>query len=112
MGLVVRMTRGRLWIAVLGVLLTGLVAVSVVNLSLGAKQGKIGAESQTLAQENSALRARLAIRLSSGRVRSAAAGLGMTAPNAADINYRNASPQALQQEVRGIGLGSDPGSSG
>lgn len=112
MGLVVRMTRGRVWIAVLGVLLTGLVAVSVVNLSLGAKQGKIGAESQTLAQENSALRARLAIRLSSGRVRSAAAGLGMTAPNAADISYRNASPQALQQEVRGIALGSDPGSSG
>lgn len=112
MGLVVRMTRGRVWIAVLGVLLTGLVAVSVVNLSLGAKQGKIGAESQTLAQENSALRARLAIRLSSGRVRSAAAGLGMTAPNATDINYRNASPQALQQEVRGIALGSDPGSSG
>jgi hypothetical protein len=112
MGLVVRMTRGRVWIAVLGLLLTGLVGLSVVNLSLSASQGKIGAETQAVAQENSALRARLAVRLSSGRVRSAAASLGMAAPNATDINYRSALPGSLKRDVRAIANGYDPGSSG
>jgi hypothetical protein len=111
-GVMVRITRGRAWIAILGVLLTGLVGLSVVNLSLGASQGKIGAETQTIAQENSALRARLAIRLSSGRVRSAAASLGMGAPNATDITYRNASPGSLKQDLSSLGGGSDPGSPG
>jgi hypothetical protein len=106
------MTRGRVWIGVLGVLLTGLVAVSVVNLSLGAKEGKIGTETQALAQENSALRARLAVRLSSGRVRSEAASLGMTAPSATDISYRNASPGDLKQELHGLAGAAGPGSSG
>jgi hypothetical protein len=112
MGLVVRMTRGRVWIAVLGIMLIGLVGLSVVNLSLGASQGKVGAETQTIAQENSALRARLAVRLSSGRVRSAAATLGMAVPNATDINYRSALPGSLKRDVRAIADGYDPGSSG
>jgi hypothetical protein len=109
-GLVVRLTRGRAWIAALGLLLTGIVALNVVNLSLGAKQGKIGQEAQILEQENSALRARLAHRLSSGRVRNAAASLGMTSPAAADITYRDASPNAVRLAVSrlaaGFGLGS------
>ena len=108
-GLVVRMTRGRAWIVVLGVLLTGIVALNVVNLSLGASQGKIGQQAQILEQENSALRARLAHLLSNGRVRSAAASLGMTAPAPADISYRDASPDAVRLAVRrlasGFGLG-------
>src|SRR5689334_13818130 len=39
--LVVRMTRGRLWIGVLGVLLAGIVALNVYTLSLAAKAGPI-----------------------------------------------------------------------
>ena len=90
-GLVVRLTRGRAWIAVLSVLLTGIVALNVVSLSLSASQGKIAQQSQILEQENSALRARLAQRLSNARVRSAAAYLGMVAPEPTEITYRNAS---------------------
>jgi hypothetical protein len=108
-GLVVRMTRGRAWIGVLSVLLTGIVALNVVSLSLSASQGKISQQAQILEQENSALRARLAQRLSSERVRSAAAGIGMTVPASTDINYRDASGEAVRLAARrladGFGLG-------
>jgi hypothetical protein len=109
-GLVLRLTRGRAWIGVLSVLLTGIVALNVVSLSLSASQGKISQQAQILEQENSALRARLAHRLSSGRVRSAAASIGMTSPAPSDINYRDASGEAVQLAARrlaaGFGLGS------
>ncbi len=39
--LMVRMTRGRAWIGVLGVLLAGIVAINVVTLSLSAAAGHI-----------------------------------------------------------------------
>jgi hypothetical protein len=109
-GLIVRLTRGRGWIAVLSVLLTGIVALNVVSLSLSASQGKTSQQAQIFEQENSALRARLAHRLSSGRVRSAAASLGMTSPAPSDINYRDASGEAVRLTARrladGFGLGS------
>jgi hypothetical protein len=107
--LVVRMTRGRAWIGVLSVLLTGIVALNVVSLSLSASQGKVSQQASILEQENSALRARLAQRLSNGRVRSAAAGIGMWAPSPTDISYRNASPRdvhlAAQRLASGFGYG-------
>jgi hypothetical protein len=104
------MTRGRAWIGVLSVLLTGIVALNVVSLSLSASQGKVSQQAMILQQENSALRARLAQRLSNGRVRSAAAGIGMWAPSPTDINYRNASDQdvrlAAQRLSNGFAYGS------
>ena len=54
----VRMTRGRAWIAVLGVLLAGIVALNVVTLSLAASVGHIDQNIQALDQENSILRSR------------------------------------------------------
>ena len=98
--LVSRLTRGRAWIAVLSVLLTGIVGLNVVSLSLSASQGKLAQASTVLEQENSALRARLAEKLSSTRVRHQAAALGMTEPVATDINYRDASPGAVKATVR------------
>lgn len=93
----------------LSVLLTGIVALNVVSLSLSASQGKISQQAQILEQENSALRARLAERLSSERVRSAAAGIGMLVPASTDINYRDASGEAVRLAARrlsdGFGLG-------
>ena len=68
-GLMVRLTRGRAWIGLLSVLLTGIVALNVVSLSLGASQGKIAQQALILSQENSALRARLAEQLSNDSVR-------------------------------------------
>jgi hypothetical protein len=108
-GLVVRLTRGRAWIGVLSVLLTGIVGLNVVSLSLSASQGKVSQQAQVLEQENSALRARLAERLSSERVRNAAASLGMTAPDSTGISYRDASGDAVRLAARrladGFGLG-------
>lgn len=108
-GLVFRLTRGRAWIGLLSVLLIGIVALNVVSLSLSASQGKLSQQAMILQQENSALRARLAERLSSDRVRNAAAGIGMTAPVSTEINYRDASGDAVRlaagRLAAGFGLG-------
>jgi hypothetical protein len=109
-GLIVRLTRGRGWIAVLSVLLTGIVALNVVSLSLNASQGKIAQASQILEQENSALRARLAQKLSNESVRNAAAAVGMTAPGPQDISYVDSSSKSIritaQRLAAGFGYGS------
>ena len=78
-GLMVRLTRGRAWIAVLGVLLTGIVAVNVATLSFAASEGHIEKNIQALQKENSLLRARDAQRSGAARVRSEASVLGLAA---------------------------------
>ena len=87
------------------VLLAGIVALNVVSLSLGASQGKIAQQTLTLEQENSALRARLAERLSNDRVRSAAVALGMAVPAPEEISYRDATPRALQLTAQRLASG-------
>jgi len=97
---IVRLTRGRAWIAVLGVLLTGIVALNVATLSVTASAGKIDQQIQTLGQENSVLRARLAQRLSNQRVQAQAAALGLATPDPQEIEYREAGPAAVQAAAR------------
>jgi hypothetical protein len=80
-GLVVRMTRGRAWIAVLGVLLAGIVALNVATLSFAASAGKIDGQITTLEKEKSVLESRLANRYSTKRVRAAATEMGLVMPN-------------------------------
>jgi hypothetical protein len=104
-GLVVRLTRGRAWIGVLSVMLTGIVALNVISLSLSASQGRISRQAAVLEQENSALRARLAHRLSNGRVRNAAASIGMTSPSPTEISYRDASAEAVRLAARRLAAG-------
>lgn len=79
-GLVVRMTRGRIWIGVLGVLLAGIVALNVLTLSFAAEAGRIDKSTQALAEENSALATRDAQLSGAKRVRDAAAALGLATP--------------------------------
>ncbi len=80
-GLIVRMTRGRAWIAVLGVLLVGIVALNVVTLSFAASLGKIDEQSSSLEAENSVLSSRLAKRNASARIHAEGAAQGLaTAP--------------------------------
>lgn len=79
--LVVRMTRGRAWIAVLGVLLVGIVALNVVTLSFAASAGKIDEQITTLENENTMLESREAKLFGTGRVRSEGAGIGLAMPN-------------------------------
>ena len=77
--LVVRMTRGRAWIAVLAFLLVGIVALNVATLSFGASAGKIDEQITSLEQEISMLESREAKYFSTARIRNdgAAAGLAM-----------------------------------
>ena len=81
--LMVRMTRGRAWIAVLGVLLVGIVAVNVITLSLSATAGHIDQNITALEQENSLLGSRDAQRSGSARLRHEAGAIGL-APAATD----------------------------
>lgn len=91
--LMVRLTRGRAWIAVLGVLLTGIVAVNVVTLSLAATLGQIDQDLIALEQENSLLRSRDAKRSGSARVRDDAGALGLLMPTSDQIGYLEAGPR-------------------
>ncbi len=83
-GLVVRMTRGRAWIAVLGVLLVGIVALNVATLSFAASAGKIDEQITSLEKENSMLEGREAERYSTARVRGQAAAAGLAMPTTED----------------------------
>lgn len=90
--LMVRMTRGRTWIAVLGLLLAGIVALNVVTLSLAASAGQIDRNIQALDQENSILRSRDAQRSAVARVRHDAAALGLTVPTSDQVTFVETSP--------------------
>lgn len=79
--LVVRLTRGRAWIAVLGVLLVGIVALNVATLSFAASAGKIDAQITALEKENSMLASREAERYSTARIRGEASAIGLAMPN-------------------------------
>ncbi len=89
-GLVVRMTRGRAWIGVLGVLLVGIVALNVVTLSFAASSGKIDEQLTALDQENSILGGRVARLDGIGNVRRAAAPLGLAMPSSDAIQFTDA----------------------
>lgn len=86
-GLVVRLTRGRLWIGALAVLLVGIVALNVMALSLNASSSKTGGQADALKQQNSALRAQLAGEVSSQKVQRLATSLGLIFPAPGDIRY-------------------------
>ena len=76
-GPIVRLTRGRSWIALLGVLLVGIVALNVVTLSFAASSGRIDGNATTLEHENSALGGRKETKYSQERIRHEAAQLGL-----------------------------------
>jgi hypothetical protein len=77
-GLIVRMTRGRAWIGVLGVLLVGIVGLNVLTLSFAASSGKIDQQNTVLEKEKSILEGREARLYSTARVRNEGSSLGLT----------------------------------
>jgi hypothetical protein len=107
-GLVMRMTRGRAWIGVLGVLLAGIVALNVITLSFAASAGHVDQNIQALDRENSILRSRDAQRSATERVRSEAAALGLSASTAEDPGYVEAGPGDIRvaaQRLAAAGTG-------
>lgn len=99
-GLMVRMTRGRTWIGVLGLLLVGIVALNVVTLSLAAKASRIDQSIQTLDQESSILRSRDAQRSGAAQVRRGGLALGLGVPAADSVAYLQASPRDVEIAAR------------
>jgi hypothetical protein len=85
-----RLTRGRGWIAVLGALLVGIVALNVISLSLTAGSGRLSLQIDALKTEVSGLRAQIDQRLSASRVEAEAARLGLAVPNPRAITYLDA----------------------
>jgi hypothetical protein len=79
-GLIHRLTRGRAWIGLLGVLLVGIVALNVVTLSFTASAGKVDARITELSQENSVLQGRVSKLFSQSRTRHEASELGLAIP--------------------------------
>jgi hypothetical protein len=77
-GPIVRLTRGRSWIALLGVLLVGIVALNVVTLSFAASAGRIDANATALEKENSGLFGRKETKYSQERIRHEAAKYGLS----------------------------------
>jgi len=108
-GMVRRLTRGRAWIAVLSVMLTGIVALNVVSLSISASAGKISQQTAALQEQNSALRAQIAQKLTNSRVQEAAASGGMASPAASDIHYRDASAANVAIAAARFGGGASGG---
>jgi hypothetical protein len=98
--LIVRMTRGRAWIAVLGVLLVGIVGLNVVTLSLAANAGHIDQNIMALDEENSFLRGLDAQRSGAGRIRHDAAGLGLSAAALDQVGSVQASPDDVETAAR------------
>ncbi|MDX6603298.1 MAG: hypothetical protein QOF13_2500 [Solirubrobacterales bacterium] len=91
--LMVRMTRGRVWIGVLGMLLAGIVAINVITLSLSAAAGHIDRNIQALEEENSLMRGRDAKLSGSSRVRHDAGAFGLAAATTDAVGYVQASPK-------------------
>lgn len=95
-GLIVRMTRGRTWIAVLGVLLVGIVTLNVVTLSFAASAGKVDEQITTLEEENSMLKNKVAENYAIKRIRHEGGAQGLAMPN-------DQAPSVIQFEPKDVG---------
>ncbi len=104
--LIVRMTRGRLWIGVLGVLLVGIVGLNVVNLSFTANAAKIDAQVAALEEENKILEGREATRYSVHRLQSAGKELGLVQPSLEDAQFAEYNRETLANAAQRLAAAS------
>jgi cell division protein FtsL len=89
-GIVDRLVRGRAWIAVVGTLLIGIVAMQVSLLRLNAAIGSDVERATALERTNGELRAQVSQLESGERIQDLAAQLGMVMPPAGQITYLQA----------------------
>ncbi|HEU5142571.1 MAG TPA: hypothetical protein VFU04_05380 [Solirubrobacterales bacterium] len=106
-GLIVRLTRGRAWIGVLGLLLAGIVALNVITLSLAATASQVDQNIQALDRENSILRSRDAQKSGATRVRHDAASLGLSAASVEDVGYLTADPADVASAAQRLAAAGD-----
>ena len=103
--IVMRMTRGRLWIFVLGALLIGIVALNVWALSLNAGSSKVARQTDGLKRANSALQAQMAAELSNEEVQATASKLGLIVPEPGAIRYVEPRPGAAAAAAKRLQRG-------
>jgi hypothetical protein len=103
--LVVRLTRGRLWIGALGTLLVGIVALNVFALSFNASSSKVAQQTDGLKRANSALRARIAQEGSNQEILSAATKLGLALPAPDAVRQLRTSPDDAAEAARRLSRG-------
>ncbi len=104
-GLVVRLTRGRLWIGVLAALLVGIVALNVFSLSLNASSSQVAQQADGLRRANSALQARIAGEVSNDQVLAGAAELGLFYPATDATRYLSLKPNDAALAARRLQAG-------
>jgi hypothetical protein len=104
-GLIMRLTRGRGWIAVLCTLLGGIVALNVISLSLTAGSGRDSLQISQLQTDISALQAQIDERLSAARVENEAARLGLAVPDPKAITYLDAHAGDAERLAHLLGSG-------
>lgn len=105
-GLIVRMTQGRTWIAVLGVLLAGIVALNVVTLSFAASTGDIDENITALEKDISMTKNRVAAMYAIKRIRYEAGkqGLAMsTVQEPAVVKFEPKDVETAAQRLSGAG---------
>ncbi len=90
-----KISGSRIWIAVIGLMLIGIVAINVLTVSYGAMASGVEAKIETLERQNTILSSSTTRALSMPRVRNAAAAAGMTAPATDEIRYREFGPEAF-----------------
>lgn len=99
-GLIVRLTRGRGWIAVLCALLGGIVTLNVLSLSLTADSGRLALQIDDVKTQISTLRGQIDERLSASRVEAEAARLGLAVPDPEAVSYLSASDGDAERLAR------------
>jgi cell division protein FtsL len=96
-----RVIRGRMWIAILGLGLIGIVFMQVSMLRMNAGIGRAVEQATTLERQNAALQASISQLSSGDRVQQLAASQGMVQP-AGTPRFLDARSLDLRQAVRGI----------
>ena len=104
-GIVLGLTRSRLWIGLLASLLVGIVALNVMALSFNAASSQTAARSDELREQNSALRADIADGLSNERLQRAAVRIGLVMPQAASALMITPGPADAAEAARRLRRG-------
>jgi hypothetical protein len=104
-GLVMGLTRSRLWIGVLAALLGGIVAINVWGLGLSADSSAIAAKIDELQRESSVLRGRNAVSNSNDRIAAAAGELGLKVPPPDGVSYLDAGTNDAQRAAERLANG-------
>ena len=86
------LSRGRLWIGLLGALLVGIVGLNVMALSFSASSSDAGQVADALRRQNSAFRAQIAGQLSNSEIQAVAAELGLIMPGPGSFTYVESTP--------------------